>query len=468
MPVFHSCLQDTDEIRELVFERLDVFLSHLPLDLAWKTYLELAQGWKTNSLGGWRARERLALHIPAFFKIFSKLMKCEVLDMLNDALLDPFAAVRDAATKGIPESYEVLGSISDIARRFRESLLELGKSPKFRQRLTFVRCLREFVKPPPNRKAFEDFFLPFLPTLARDVVDVRLGLAQSVADLFVVGAYYGNQIDAPKAIYSLARLLADDEAVDVRETVRNVDLNQLHENETVPYEIKSPGVEKRSVTPGDLEPESVKAEERENKKEKGEDEASRRGSLEPANASANTSVPDMILSSGAPSIESEALATPDAENTLASPESDHIAVTEPDDAAPPAKTLEPAFRPTHIRALSSNHLGTLPLPTRAQPARTQSTEMMTHLTRMVLRTPTSEFPPALSPFFSASPHHTPRTPGGGLFPPGSPGSYVSSPSPNEPSHGQDPFSSAFGRATPEMVAVSSPSGSVSSLRSDGG
>ena len=187
MPVFRTCITGADESRELVFEHVDVFFAHLPLPLAWSTYLELARGWKANTLGGWRAREQLALHIPAFFKTFHSLMEDEILGMLQDALLDPFAAVRDAATKGIPESYEILGDQSDIARRFRDDLLDLGRSPKFRQRQTFVRCLREFVKPPPNRQAFEDFFLPFLASLSKDVVDVRLGLAQTVADLFVVG-----------------------------------------------------------------------------------------------------------------------------------------------------------------------------------------------------------------------------------------------------------------------------------------
>jgi hypothetical protein len=51
----------------------------------------------------------------------------------------------------------------------------------------FVRCLREFVKPPPNRSVFEDFFTPALPRLSQDVVDVRLALAQVVADLFIIG-----------------------------------------------------------------------------------------------------------------------------------------------------------------------------------------------------------------------------------------------------------------------------------------
>lgn len=264
IPVYRSCMSSADDIRELVFEHIDVFLDNLPLDLAWETYLELAKGWKENKLGGWRAREQLALHIPAFFRTFHSLMKDEILGMLKDALFDPFAAVRDAATKGIPECYEILGDESDVANRFREGLLDLGRSERYRQRVTFVRCLREFVKPPPNRQAFEDFFLPFLGNLSRDVVDVRLGLAQTVADLFVIGefpsrhllipgAFYADRTHAPKSIYDLAGLLAKDESVDVRDTIKNVDLDHLESNDTVPYEIKSPQTAKRGVTPSDLD-----------------------------------------------------------------------------------------------------------------------------------------------------------------------------------------------------------------------
>jgi serine/threonine-protein phosphatase 4 regulatory subunit 1 len=54
---------------------------------------------------------------------------------------------------------------------------------------SFVRCLREFLHPPRNQSAFEEIFLPLLPRLAHDIVDVRLGLAQAVADLFVAGRF---------------------------------------------------------------------------------------------------------------------------------------------------------------------------------------------------------------------------------------------------------------------------------------
>jgi serine/threonine-protein phosphatase 4 regulatory subunit 1 len=137
MPVYTRCLAEDDEIRELVFEHVEIFLCNLPLELGWSSFLDLCRAWSEGTLGGWRARERLALHIPALFKCFGEVDGVEsVLEMMRDALLDPFAAVRDAATKGIPTSYEVLGQDSEIAKRFRETLLDLGTSSVFRQRLT--------------------------------------------------------------------------------------------------------------------------------------------------------------------------------------------------------------------------------------------------------------------------------------------------------------------------------------------
>ncbi|WWC87973.1 uncharacterized protein L201_002875 [Kwoniella dendrophila CBS 6074] len=246
LPVYTRLLGDSEEIRERVFEHVDVIIASVPKEVGWSLFRHLARGWKDGMLGGWRAREKLGLHIPSFLKTFVNWHGVEeVLEMMRDALLDPFAAVRDAVTRGIPEAYEVLGTQSSVAKKFRDILLDLGDSKAFKQRLTFVRCLREFVKPPPNRQAFEDFFLPVLPKLSKDVVDVRLGLAQIIADLFVVGAYYSNVgQNIPKTIWELAYDLAKDDSTDVKDTVRKVNMDKARptgkgKQVEVPYEIKS-------------------------------------------------------------------------------------------------------------------------------------------------------------------------------------------------------------------------------------
>ncbi|WVF70859.1 hypothetical protein IAT40_005653 [Kwoniella sp. CBS 6097] len=289
LPIYTRLLGGSEEIRERVFEHVDVIIDSVPIEVGWRLFRHLAQGWKEAMLGGWRAREKLALHIPSFLKTFESWDRVEeVLEMMQDALLDPFAAVRDAATKGIPAAYEVLGTKSDVAKRFRDILLDLGDSSVFKRRLTFVRCLREFVKPPPNRTAFEDFFLPVLPRLSQDVVDVRLGLAQIIADLFVVGAYYaGVDETVPKMIWQLAEGLAHDDAVDVRDTVRKVDMDravqkhhghgqsQNQESQSsssgggkgggkgkeveVPYEIKTEYKPDRALRPGERSPVNSKS-----------------------------------------------------------------------------------------------------------------------------------------------------------------------------------------------------------------
>ena len=226
-----------------------------PGKTAWQLFTNRLDAWTTESLGGWRAREKLASHLPEFLRIFpTPEQNISVLEMFRGALLDPFAAVRDAATYGVPASYEILID-QPTSSNFHQILLELGTSGSYKHRKTFVRCLRQFVRPPPNRTAFEDFFLPALPRITADVVDVRLALAQVIADLFVLGAYYGVHLDPkhaetsvdpakaiPSAIRDLARALADDEAVDVRETVRHVNLSQVHgdEDRQVPYEVPSP------------------------------------------------------------------------------------------------------------------------------------------------------------------------------------------------------------------------------------
>ncbi|WWC96777.1 hypothetical protein V866_003651 [Kwoniella sp. B9012] len=260
LPVYTRLLGDSEEIRERVFEHVDTIIASVPKEVGWSLFQHLARGWKEGMLGGWRAREKLGLHIPSFLETFANWTGIEeVLEMMRDALLDPFAAVRDAVTKGIPKAYEVLGTQSPVAKRFRDILLELGDSRAFKQRLTFVRCLREFVKPPPNRQAFEDFFLPVLPRLSKDVVDVRLGLAQIIADLFVVGAYYSNVgQNVPKTIWEIAHDLAMDQSTDVRDTVRKVNMDRARptgkgKDVQVPYEVKLPENPDRSLKPGQRE-----------------------------------------------------------------------------------------------------------------------------------------------------------------------------------------------------------------------
>jgi hypothetical protein len=60
-----------------------------------------------------------------------------ILEMTRDALKDPFAAVRDAVTHGIPHAHTILSEGAfEVARGFREMLLDMSTSPVFRQRVT--------------------------------------------------------------------------------------------------------------------------------------------------------------------------------------------------------------------------------------------------------------------------------------------------------------------------------------------
>lgn len=104
IPVYERCLSCNDEIRERVYEHVDILVSHVGPDEGWRMFQNLARAWKDGSLGGWRAREQLALHLPSFLETFREVEKGkEVLEVLRDALLDPFAAVRDGVTKGVSE-----------------------------------------------------------------------------------------------------------------------------------------------------------------------------------------------------------------------------------------------------------------------------------------------------------------------------------------------------------------------------
>ncbi|BEI87031.1 hypothetical protein CcaverHIS002_0703770 [Cutaneotrichosporon cavernicola] len=228
LPVYHLCLELGDDVRERIFEHIDVLISRLPPALGWQSFLHLSNSWKEDQLGGWRAREQLALHIPSFLETFREHDEVAlVLHMMRSALLDKFAAVRDAATYAIPKTYDIVQRSHCSATTFYDMLLEFSHSPRFRQRLTFVRCLREFMRPPPNKRAFEQFFMPALVRLATDILDVRLGLAGAVADLFIIGAFYGDKsIPIPSIIRGIVEILLKDESVDVRNALCEIGVDR--------------------------------------------------------------------------------------------------------------------------------------------------------------------------------------------------------------------------------------------------
>jgi serine/threonine-protein phosphatase 4 regulatory subunit 1 len=137
LPVYRKCLELDDDVRERIFEHIDVLISRLPPTLGWQSFLRLSNSWKEDQLGGWRAREQLALHIPSFLETFREHDEVAlVLDMMRSALLDKFAAVRDAATYAIPKTYDIVQRSHCSATNFYDMLLEFSHSPRYRQRLT--------------------------------------------------------------------------------------------------------------------------------------------------------------------------------------------------------------------------------------------------------------------------------------------------------------------------------------------
>lgn len=88
------------------------------------------------------------------------------------------------------------------------------------------------MRPPPNKRAFEQFFMPALARLATDIIDVRLGLAQAIADLFILGAFYGDRnLPVPEQIKDIVNTLADDVSSDVRNALKEVGADRWASND---------------------------------------------------------------------------------------------------------------------------------------------------------------------------------------------------------------------------------------------
>lgn len=72
--------------------------------------------------------------------------------------------------------------------------------------------------------------MPALPRLTQDIVDVRIGLARAIGDLFIVGAFYGDHaVPVPLAIKSVASMLAEDDSPEVREIILRISADRWTE-----------------------------------------------------------------------------------------------------------------------------------------------------------------------------------------------------------------------------------------------
>lgn len=102
LEVYRRCLVCNDEIRERVYEHVHEFLLAVEPATGWSLFKDLLAAWADGSLGGWRAREQLTLHLPSFSESFNtdEQGKC-VLEMIKWGLLDPFAAVRNAVSQSV-------------------------------------------------------------------------------------------------------------------------------------------------------------------------------------------------------------------------------------------------------------------------------------------------------------------------------------------------------------------------------
>ena len=83
-------------------------------------------------------------------------------------------------------------------------------------------------------------------------MDIRLGLAQAIADLFIVGAYYGKEAGpVPKEIRELAQHLQHDVSTDVQDTLRNVEIDRLHRGKDLPHKVEPSPTPDRALKPDD-------------------------------------------------------------------------------------------------------------------------------------------------------------------------------------------------------------------------
>ena len=213
----------------------------------------------------------------------------------------------------------------------------------------------------------------------------------------------------------MAHLLANDEAVDVRNTITSIDLDHLENNDTVPYEIKVEKTAKRGITPSDLVPDHA---------------------------------PDRPKSADE-QVDDDPPISPSAKSSGGKSPTPRFNI-DINEASSSTRTLpaSPSRKQKMTRAPSFHH--------QIRIDRRPSAEMVNTMDKMQLDpnllTPTTPGTDARARRKIAERLRREEL---------GDGHYHSSPSPNEPSGGMDPFAMSFGEATPE----GSPNVSMRSLES---
>ncbi|KAG8880073.1 hypothetical protein FRB97_001118 [Tulasnella sp. 331] len=209
---------DAADVREKIIGCLDMYVASLPTDDKQNVAVQLAALWD-GTLVGWREREALAAQLGPLAEHLSPIGRAEsVRTMMTKALMDPVAAVREAAVTSSPKFFQFLPT--NVATAAKNDLFTLAASPSFRRRVTFVAVCqaRVLARALLSDGCQETDYLDIFEALSHDpVIDVRIGLSRLIGILCEQS--YLDPSTRPAPVTALIRVFAADSSPQVKSYV---------------------------------------------------------------------------------------------------------------------------------------------------------------------------------------------------------------------------------------------------------
>ncbi|KAG6814303.1 hypothetical protein H0H92_013428 [Tricholoma furcatifolium] len=205
-----------EEVRTRAVESLPTLIGEVGCEVGDSLVLGLITIWDEGGFRNWREREGIAQGLVALCASTGLKGRRSIVALVQRALEDSVAAVREAAVRAVAGVWPLLSG--EVLEQLRLTFTSLSQSPMFKRRMTFIACQHALVGVVPIDNTFLNSLIP----LSEDPIDaVRIRLARLVSSL--------ASTPSP-VILSLVLRLSQDSSPDVKSYVLNPGPHQVAES----------------------------------------------------------------------------------------------------------------------------------------------------------------------------------------------------------------------------------------------
>lgn len=209
---------DAEEIRLKALEAVAAFTAALDRRAGAVIVQGILTIWDEGVLKTWRERDCVAKSLETLSQWGHQDIPLVIHGLLQRALEDTVAAVRESAAAGLPHIRKIFADQPDFLTSLHSYVLSLAEATSYRRRMTFITCQQALIT---HRSAIDSDTLNAIAKLADDRVDgVRIGIARLVACIYEKRVL--NVTPITDVLLTVINSLSQDRCSDVRAYVPNV------------------------------------------------------------------------------------------------------------------------------------------------------------------------------------------------------------------------------------------------------